>query len=54
MSIFLCFQRNHDHEYCEEDIEEIIWVKPDAWLQSGVAVYPNIREVIMTGMSVDG
>jgi 8-oxo-dGTP pyrophosphatase MutT (NUDIX family) len=38
----------------EEDIEEIIWVKPDAWLQSGVEVYPNIREVIMKGMSVDG
>jgi 8-oxo-dGTP pyrophosphatase MutT (NUDIX family) len=35
----------------EEDIEEIHWVKPKAWLESGVVVYPNIREVIEQGMN---
>ncbi len=30
----------------EEDIEEIQWVEPKAWLGSGIVVYPNIREVI--------
>ena len=30
----------------EEDIEEIRWVEPRAWLGSGVEVYPNIREVM--------
>ena len=34
----------------EEDIEEIHWVQPLAWLQSGVEVYPNIREVIEQGL----
>jgi len=34
----------------EEDIEEIHWVEPKAWLESGVVVYPNIREVIEQGM----
>ncbi len=34
----------------EEDIEEIIWVKPSAWLESGVVVYPNIREIIRLAM----
>jgi 8-oxo-dGTP pyrophosphatase MutT (NUDIX family) len=34
----------------EEDIEEIHWVAPKAWLESGVEVYPNIREVIEQGM----
>lgn len=34
----------------EEDIEEIHWVMPLAWLQSGVEVYPNIREVIEQGL----
>lgn len=34
----------------EEDIEEICWVTPRAWLESGVAVYPNIREVIELGL----
>lgn len=33
----------------EEDIEEIIWVDPKTWLQSGVEVYPNIRDVILIG-----
>lgn len=30
----------------EEDIEEIQWVNPLDWLDSGVQVYPNIRDVI--------
>ncbi|MDO8368143.1 MAG: NUDIX domain-containing protein [Saprospiraceae bacterium] len=34
----------------EEDIEEIHWVAPGAWLESGVVVYPNIREVIEQGL----
>lgn len=34
----------------EEDIEEILWVAPKAWLASGVTVYPNIREVIELGL----
>ena len=34
----------------EEDIEEIHWVAPKAWLESGVTVYPNIREVIEQGL----
>jgi 8-oxo-dGTP pyrophosphatase MutT (NUDIX family) len=34
----------------EEDIEEIHWVEPKSWLESGVLVYPNIREVIEQGM----
>jgi len=34
----------------EEDIEEIHWVEPRAWLESGVVVYPNIREVIELGL----
>lgn len=34
----------------EEDIEEIKWVNPKTWLESGVPVYPNIREVIEQGM----
>ena len=34
----------------EEDIEEIHWVAPKTWLESGVHVYPNIREVIEQGM----
>lgn len=33
----------------EEDIEEIRWVEPRTWLESGVVVYPNIREVILSG-----
>lgn len=36
----------------EEDIEEIHWVAPRAWLESGVVVYPNIREVIEQGLGV--
>lgn len=35
----------------EEDIEEIHWVAPKTWLESGVVVYPNIREVIEQGMN---
>ncbi|MFN0213036.1 MAG: NUDIX hydrolase [Saprospiraceae bacterium] len=34
----------------EEDIEEIAWVEPKTWLESGVVVYPNIREVIEQGL----
>ncbi|MBK6993986.1 MAG: NUDIX domain-containing protein [Lewinellaceae bacterium] len=34
----------------EEDIEEICWVTPGPWLESGVVVYPNIREVIALGL----
>jgi len=34
----------------EEDIEAIHWVAPRAWLDSGVEVYPNIREVIEMGL----
>ena len=34
----------------EEDIEEIQWVEPAAWLNSGVQVYGNIREVIGWGL----
>lgn len=34
----------------EEDIEAIHWVMPRAWLDSGVEVYPNIREVIEIGL----
>ncbi len=30
----------------EEDIEEIRWVEPEAWLGGGVVVYPNIRDVV--------
>ncbi|MEZ4967900.1 MAG: NUDIX domain-containing protein [Saprospiraceae bacterium] len=35
----------------EEDIEEIRWVDPVAWLRSEPAVYPNIREVIEAGLA---
>lgn len=34
----------------EEDIEEIRWVEPKSWLESGPVVYPNIREVIERGI----
>ncbi len=34
----------------EEDIEEILWVAPKAWLESGVLVYSNIRDVIEQGL----
>ncbi len=34
----------------EEDIEEIRWVEPNAWLRDGAVVYPNIREVIETAL----
>lgn len=34
----------------EEDIEEIHWVVPKAWLAGDVVVYPNIRDVIERGM----
>lgn len=34
----------------EEDIEKIEWVAPNAWLESEVLVYPNIREVIEQGL----
>ena len=37
----------------EEDIEEIRWVEPKAWLASGPVVYPNIREVIEKGVISD-
>ena len=34
----------------EEDIVEIGWVAPGAWLATGPVVYPNIRDVITLGM----
>ncbi|GAB4499532.1 MAG: NUDIX domain-containing protein [Saprospiraceae bacterium] len=34
----------------EEDIEEIRWVEPKAWLASENVIYPNIREVIEKGL----
>lgn len=37
----------------EEDIEEIQWVDPKAWLASGPAVYANILEVIRLGMLIE-
>ncbi len=30
----------------EEDIEEIKWVNARQWLDSGVVIYPNIREIV--------
>lgn len=30
----------------EEDIEEIRWVAPRAWLDSGVKIYDNIRDIV--------
>ncbi|MCC7245429.1 MAG: NUDIX hydrolase [Saprospiraceae bacterium] len=35
----------------EEDILEIRWVTPKPWLDSGVTVYSNIRDVIEQGMT---
>lgn len=35
----------------EEDIEQIEWVEPRAWLESGVQVYESIREVIRAGLT---
>ncbi len=37
----------------EEDIEEIQWVEPKTWLDGDVLVYPNIREVILSGIQQD-
>jgi len=34
----------------EEDIEEIRWVSPQTWLESGVLIYPNIRDVVERGL----
>ncbi len=34
----------------EEDIVEIAWVDAKSWLETGVVVYPNIREVIEQGI----
>lgn len=34
----------------EEDIEEIRWVDPEAWLKTQPKVYDSIREVIEVGM----
>lgn len=48
------FMQTSDHlliPQTEEDIEEIRWVEPKAWLEGGVEVYPNIREVIEIGLS---
>ncbi|MDX1911796.1 MAG: NUDIX hydrolase [Saprospiraceae bacterium] len=30
----------------EEDIEEIRWVTPQEWLESGIKIYDNIRDVV--------
>ena len=35
----------------EEDIEEILWVEPKAWLATEPVVYPNIRDVIGRGLA---
>ncbi len=35
----------------EEDIEEIRWVEPKAWLASGAVVYPNIRDIVELGLA---
>ncbi len=37
----------------EEDIEEIRWVSPTTWLDSGVEVYGNIRDVIELGVRTE-
>lgn len=34
----------------EEDIEEIRWVEPASWIASEAVVYPNIKEVILSGI----
>ena len=34
----------------EEDIEEIRWVEPKGWLAGAPVVYPNIREVVESGL----
>ena len=34
----------------EEDIEEIRWVEPVAWLQAESSVYGSIRDVILEGL----
>jgi 8-oxo-dGTP pyrophosphatase MutT (NUDIX family) len=33
----------------EEDIEQIEWVEPRAWLASGLTVYESIRDVVVVG-----
>lgn len=38
----------------EEDIEEVRWVEPRAWLAGKPFVYPNIVEVIQLGLAVEG
>lgn len=38
----------------EEDIEEIRWVEPAAWLASGPVVYGSIRDVIEKAFSIPG
>lgn len=35
----------------EEDITEIAWVEPKAWLESGIEIYPNIRDVVERGLA---
>lgn len=37
----------------EEDIEELRWAEPRAWLAAKPFVYPNIAEVIRLGMAVE-
>ncbi len=34
----------------EEDIEEIRWVEPAAWIDAEKKVYESIREVILAGL----
>lgn len=35
----------------EEDIEDIRWVEPRAWINSGVPIYPNIIEIIAAAIT---
>lgn len=37
----------------EEDISEIRWVEPKSWLAATPDIYPNIRELIETGLALD-
>lgn len=35
----------------EEDIEEIRWVEPEVWLASESKIYPNIRDIVESGLA---
>ena len=38
----------------EEDIEQIEWVDPAAWMATGPAVYGSIADVVRVGMALEG